>query len=117
MTNATTRDVAVTASCAAELQVESGGRNPDDLQYGAWINAVIHPDIKRAREAIRGGLSVFAHFSGFAGANTNKLDEGTRRAAEFAPGPAVVKRRGGTAVTEGARVNRSGQSAPIGQAS
>ena len=34
-----------------------------------------------AREAIRGGLSVFAHFSGFHGMNIEALPEGTRAAA------------------------------------
>src|SRR5207253_9836731 len=53
-------DIARTAAAAA-------GRHPDSLQLGAWINSVVHPDRAAARAAVRGGLSVFAHFSGFAG--------------------------------------------------
>ena len=51
------------------------------LRFGAFINCVIHEDPAIAREAIRGGLSVFAHFSGFDGMNIDALPEGTREAA------------------------------------
>ena len=33
------------------------------LSVGAYINAVAHPDIRRARELVRGRLSVYARFS------------------------------------------------------
>ena len=42
---------------------------------------MIHPDREAAREAIRGGLSVFAHFSGFRGMDIESLPEGTQAAA------------------------------------
>ena len=60
---------------------EAAGRDPQTLRFGAYINCVIHEDPAVAREAIRGGLSVFAHFSGFAGMDIESLPEGTRDAA------------------------------------
>ncbi|MFK7895201.1 MAG: LLM class flavin-dependent oxidoreductase [Myxococcota bacterium] len=64
-------------NCAA-----AAGRDPSSLRFGAYINCVINPDPEVAREAIRGGLSVFAHFSGFKGMDIQSLPEGTRAAAE-----------------------------------
>jgi hypothetical protein len=43
---------------------------------------VIHPDVAAARAAVRGGLSVFAHFSGFAGMKTETMNPGLREAAQ-----------------------------------
>jgi 5,10-methylenetetrahydromethanopterin reductase len=60
---------------------EAADRDPDSLRFGAYVNCVIHEDRDVAREAIRGGLSVFAHFSGFAGMDIESLPEGTREAA------------------------------------
>src|SRR5262245_38682805 len=59
----------------------ASGRDPDALRVGAWINAVIHPDVAAARTAVRGGLSVFAHFSGFSGMKTDTMDPALREAA------------------------------------
>jgi 5,10-methylenetetrahydromethanopterin reductase len=67
----------------ARQAAEASERDPDALQYGAYINCVIHEDPATAREAIRGGLSVFAHFSGFKGMDINALPEGTRAAAKL----------------------------------
>ena len=33
------------------------------MSFGAYINAVAHPDIKVAREMVRGRLGVYARFS------------------------------------------------------
>ena len=68
--------IAHARSCA-----EAGGRDPDTLRFGAFVNCVIHADREVAREAIRGGLSVFAHFSGFEGMDIESLPEGARDAA------------------------------------
>ena len=57
-------------------------RDPEALRFGAYLNCVIHPDPAVAREAIRGGLSVFAHFSGFQGMEIESLPEGARAAAQ-----------------------------------
>jgi 5,10-methylenetetrahydromethanopterin reductase len=60
---------------------EAANRDPDALRFGAYVNCVVHPDREVAREAIRGGLSVFAHFSGFRGMDIESLPEGARAAA------------------------------------
>jgi 5,10-methylenetetrahydromethanopterin reductase len=65
----------------ARTTAEAAGRDPSALRCGAFINCVIHDDPAIAREAIRGGLSVFAHFSGFRGMDIDALPAGTREAA------------------------------------
>jgi 5,10-methylenetetrahydromethanopterin reductase len=60
---------------------EAAGRDPNALRFGAFVNCVIHADREVAREAIRGGVSVFAHFSGFEGMDIQSLPEGVRSAA------------------------------------
>jgi len=65
----------------ARRAAAASGRDPDALRVGAWINSVIHPDVAAARAAVRGGLSVFAHFSGFGGMKTEKMDPTLRDAA------------------------------------
>ena len=65
----------------AREAAEAAGRDPNALRFGAYINCVIHEDPAVAREAIRGGLSVFAHFSGFQGMDIESLPEGVRAAA------------------------------------
>jgi hypothetical protein len=42
----------------------------------------VHPDVATARDAVRGGLAVFAHFSGFAGMDMSAMDGSLRQAAE-----------------------------------
>jgi 5,10-methylenetetrahydromethanopterin reductase len=65
----------------ARRSAEAADRDPEALKFGAFVNCVIHDDREVAREAIRGGLSVFAHFSGFKGMDIESLPEGTREAA------------------------------------
>jgi 5,10-methylenetetrahydromethanopterin reductase len=65
----------------ARRAAAASGRDPDSLRLGAWINAVVHPDIAAARSAVRGGLSAFAHFSGFAGMKPETMDPALRDAA------------------------------------
>jgi 5,10-methylenetetrahydromethanopterin reductase len=65
----------------ARSAAEASGRDPDALRFGAFVNCVIHEDREVAREAIRGGLSVFAHFSGFGGMDIESLPDGVRAAA------------------------------------
>ena len=65
----------------ARRAAAASGRDPDTLRLGAWINAVVHPDIAAARAAVRGGLSAFAHFSGFAGMKPESMDPALRDAA------------------------------------
>lgn len=66
----------------ARSSAEAADRDPNSLRFGAYVNCVIHSDPEVAREAIRGGLSVFAHFSGFKGMDIQSLPEGTRAAAQ-----------------------------------
>ncbi len=66
----------------ARRSAMEAGRDPQTLRLGAYLNCVIHPDREVAREAIRGGLSVFAHFSGFQGMEIESLPEGARAAAQ-----------------------------------
>ncbi len=65
----------------ARRAAREAGRDPDDLALGAWVNAVVHPDLAAARDAVRGGLSVFAHFSGFEGMKPEAMAPGLREAA------------------------------------
>jgi 5,10-methylenetetrahydromethanopterin reductase len=65
----------------ARRAAKASGRDPDTLKLGAWINAVIHPDVAAARDAVRGGLSAFAHFSGFTGMKPESMDPALREAA------------------------------------
>lgn len=66
----------------ARRAAAAAGRAPGSLQLGAWINAVVHPDVAAARAAVRGGLAVFAHFSGFSGMKTDAMDPSLRNAAD-----------------------------------
>lgn len=65
----------------ARRAAAAAGRDPDGLQLGAWINAVVHPDINAARKAVSGGLAVFAHFSGFSGMKTDAMEPILAKAA------------------------------------
>ena len=71
------------ADCIARARdaAAAAGRDPDQLKLGAYINCVIHPDESVARSAIRGGLSVFAHFSGFKGMDISALPDYVKNAA------------------------------------
>lgn len=71
------------AGCLAQARraAEAAGRDPAALRLGAYVNCVVNEDPAVAREAIRGGLSVFAHFSGFQGMDLDALPEGVRDAA------------------------------------
>ena len=65
----------------AKAAADAAGRDPEALKFGAFINCVIHEDVAVAREGVRGGLSAFAHFSGFRGMDIESLPEGVRAAA------------------------------------
>ncbi len=66
----------------AKAAAAAAGRDPGELELGAWINSVVHDNIVAARDAVRGGLSVFAHFSGMSGMKTESMDPTLRTAAE-----------------------------------
>lgn len=48
--------------------------NPE-VQIGAFVNCVAHPDVDIARELIRGGMSTFTRFSTMHGAPTGPVDD------------------------------------------
>lgn len=48
--------------------------NPE-VQIGAFVNCVAHPDVDVARELIRGGMSTFTRFSTMHGAPTGPVDD------------------------------------------
>ena len=72
------------AECVALARqgAEAAGRDPGSLRLGAYVNCVVHDDPSIAREAVRGGVASFAHFSGFPGMQIEELPEGVRKAAE-----------------------------------
>lgn len=51
----------------AREAVASWGREPDSVEYGAWVNAVVCDDRAAARDAVRGTAATFARFSAFPG--------------------------------------------------
>ncbi|MCB0998119.1 MAG: LLM class flavin-dependent oxidoreductase [Acidimicrobiales bacterium] len=66
----------------ARRAAEAAGREPGTLRLGAYVNCVVHDDPAIAREAVRGGVASFAHFSGFPGMQIDELPEAVRKAAE-----------------------------------
>jgi 5,10-methylenetetrahydromethanopterin reductase len=68
-------DVAKTAATEA-------GRDPDEIQFGAYINAVAMPDRDAARRALRGVVATFAHFSGGTGTVFEGQPDMLRRVSE-----------------------------------
>jgi len=51
---------------AARLEA---GLDPDELEFGAYVNVAPHPDVAVARELVRGGVGTLAHFSGMRGSS------------------------------------------------
>jgi 5,10-methylenetetrahydromethanopterin reductase len=49
----------------ARAAARSAGRDPDAIRYGAYVNCVVADDVAEARALARGGVSVFARFSGW----------------------------------------------------
>jgi len=63
------------AMAAARSVREQAGLDPDELSFGAYINCSAHPEVATARKLISGGVGTFAHFSGMAGAPTERLKD------------------------------------------
>lgn len=51
----------------------AAGRDPGSLRYGAFVNAVVHPALTAARDAVRGTAATFARFSAFRGSRLRDL--------------------------------------------
>lgn len=77
-------DVERLGDCVARARrgAEQAGRDPGSVRLGAYINCVVNDDPAVAREAVRGGVASFTHFSGFPGMRIDELPEGVRKAAE-----------------------------------
>lgn len=58
------------------------GQDPDGVAFGAYVNAVSHPDIGVARELVSGGLTTFARFAVMHGAVAGPASEEQRRVLE-----------------------------------
>ncbi|MDE3078148.1 MAG: LLM class flavin-dependent oxidoreductase, partial [Chloroflexota bacterium] len=60
----------------------SAGLDPGAISFGAYVNAVAHPDPARARELVRGRLGVYARFSSMHRSALDTLDEPDRAAVQ-----------------------------------
>jgi len=56
----------------------AAGLDPDDIEFGAYLNMVPHSDIDVARQIIAGSLSTFARFSVMHGSVTGPADDELR---------------------------------------
>jgi 5,10-methylenetetrahydromethanopterin reductase len=65
----------------ARAAARAAGRDPGSLRYGAFVNAVIHPDVETGRRGVRGTAATFARFSAFKGSQLDKLPAPLRDAA------------------------------------
>ena len=54
------------------------GRDPDELDLGAYVNVGCHPDLDVARSMVRGAVAAFAHFSAMPGSTGAGLAERDR---------------------------------------
>jgi 5,10-methylenetetrahydromethanopterin reductase len=77
-------DVERLEDCVARARraAEAAGRDPAGIRLGAYVNCVVHDDPAVAREAVRGGVASFAHFSGFPGIRIDQLPDAVREAAQ-----------------------------------
>ncbi len=60
----------------AREAAEAVGRDPNELSFGAFVNCFVNRDLEVARNAIRGGLSSFARFSGVKGMDVDAAGSG-----------------------------------------
>jgi 5,10-methylenetetrahydromethanopterin reductase len=65
----------------ARSAARAAGRDPSALRYGAFVNAVIHPDVEVGRKGVRGTAATFARFSAFKGSKLENLPAPLRDAA------------------------------------
>src|SRR5439155_4939415 len=67
----------------AREAARAGGRDPATLRYGAFVTAVLHDDVRAARDAVRGAAASFARFSAFAGSPIERLPSPLAAAARW----------------------------------
>jgi 5,10-methylenetetrahydromethanopterin reductase len=68
---------------AARAAAAAAGRDPASLELGAMVNVLVHDDLPRARDAIRGSAATFARFSSFRGNDRAALPPPLREAVEW----------------------------------
>jgi 5,10-methylenetetrahydromethanopterin reductase len=61
---------------------EDAGLDPGQLQLGAYVNCVAHPDRSAGRQLVRGSMGTLIRFSGMHPASSTRLSE--RQAAQLA---------------------------------
>ena len=66
----------------AKTAATNAGRDLDDIQFGAYINAVAMPDRDAARQALRGVVATSAHYSGGTGTVFEAQPDILRRVSE-----------------------------------
>ena len=59
------------------------GRDPSEIRFGAWINAVLNDDEAVARDAVRGTAALWARFSAFPGRDLRALPGPLAKAAAY----------------------------------
>lgn len=72
-------------ACVARARktATAAGRAPGALRIGAFVTAIVHPDLELAREAVRGAAATFARFSSFKGSPLQALPAPLREAAQY----------------------------------
>lgn len=61
----------------------AGGRDPDRLRWGAFVNCVVHDDPQVARDGVRGSAATFARFSALRGSRLAALPPPLAAAARW----------------------------------
>ncbi len=59
----------------ARASASEAGRDPDRLQFGAYVNIICHPNIDTARRLAQGGTTLFARFSVMHGGISGPVDD------------------------------------------
>jgi len=67
----------------AREAVRAAGRAEDSVRFGAFVNCVVHDDVKVARDAARGSAASFARFSALPGSDLSRLPEPLQGAARY----------------------------------
>lgn len=58
------------------------GLDPDGVAFGAYVNAVCHPDLTVARDLIKGAVSIFARFSVMHGTTVGPVSAETEQSLQ-----------------------------------
>ncbi|MDZ7727471.1 MAG: LLM class flavin-dependent oxidoreductase [Dehalococcoidia bacterium] len=66
----------------AREAAEAQGRDPDELQFGAYVNVIVHDDIEKAKQLGEGGISLFTRFSSMHGNVVGPTSETDQRVFE-----------------------------------